>query len=372
MTLSSARSSRVSRQPTPGRTRWRGLIRLERRLRQFALRSAALAAQHTYDPHELPDERLLWSKGVARLCDFSGPPDYWMDETEAVQSEEVIAGAFAGAAGLVWVRLGTRSRNGEAVDLDAFVAHVLPTIDRPFVLLTTDGDASVPYDLRSETVVRLLASPWLRAWYTQNCELVDNPRIRPFPIGLSLHSRRPFGSPLKSANELGALAMAARPAAERPLSVYSDIAVSRASNDRIFAAALLNDVPHVRMQWLRVSQTTTWRRYAGSRFVLSLMGNGLDAFRTWEALYLGAIVITLRSSLDPLYEGLPVVVIDRLEEIADPENLVRWSQSHLPFADRDEVWRRLDARLWTDRLRQHLERTPWPAQSAADDAGPAC
>jgi hypothetical protein len=72
---------------------------------------------------------------------------------------------------VVWVRLGTRSRDGEAVDLDAFAERVLPTVDRPLVLLTTDGDATVPTELRPETVAKLLASPWLRAWYTQNCDV---------------------------------------------------------------------------------------------------------------------------------------------------------------------------------------------------------
>lgn len=315
---------------------------------------AAAVALRTHDVHTVAGVDFLWSKGVARLCDVAGALDYWRQDTESVQPPEVIARDFAGAAGIVWVRLGTRSRDGEAVDLDAFAERVLPTISRPFVLLTTDGDAAVPSEVRRATVDRLLASPWLRAWYTQNCDVAGHAVIRPFPIGLSLHNKRPFGSPRKSADEVRALAMAARPAAERPLAIYSDIGVSLASDERRAAAVLLRDAAHVRSQTRRISQSATWRRYAASRFVLSLKGNGIDAHRTWEALYLGAIVITMRSSLDPLYEGLPVVLIDRLEELADPANLVRWSESHLPLTGREEVWRRLDARRWVERLRQHL------------------
>ena len=74
----------------------------------------------------------------------------------------------------------------------------------------------------------------------------------------------------------------------------------------------------------------------------------------WEALYLGAIVITLRSTLDPLYDGLPVVLLDRIDELADPQSLVRWSEEMLPLTHRDAVWERLDARRWIDRLRQEL------------------
>lgn len=327
---------------------------LDMRLRQTAFRVAATVADRTHDRHVHPDEQWLWSKGVARLCDVAGATDYWVQETESVQPVEDIARDFASAAGVVWVRLGTQSRDGEAVDLDAFAERVLPTISRPFVLVTTDGDAAVPSELCPDTVSRLLASPWLRAWYTQNCDVAGHPMIRPFPIGLSLHNRRPFGSPQKSADELRSLALKARPAAERPLALYSDIGVSLASEERRAAAVLLRDAAHVRTQTRRISQSATWRRYAGSRFVLSLKGNGIDAHRTWEALYLGAIVVTMRSSLDTLYDGLPVVLIERLEELADPSNLVRWSESHLPLTGREEVWQRLDARRWVDRLRQHL------------------
>lgn len=327
---------------------------LEFRLRRAAFRVAAAVASRTHDPDSHPDAQLLWSKGVARICDVAGAADYWKQETEAVQPADAIATSFAGAAGVVWVRLGTRSRDGEAVDLDAFAERVLPTIGRPFVLLTSDGDAAVPTELRGETVRRLLASPWLRSWHTQNCDVSDHPMIKPFPIGLSLHNRRPFGSPRKSADELRALAMAARPAAERPLEIYSDIGVSLASDDRRTAAVLLKGAAHVRTQTRRISQSETWRRYAASRFVLSLKGNGIDAHRTWEALYLGAIVITLSSTLDPLYDGLPVVLLDRIDQLADPQNLVRWSEQMLPLTDREAVWERLDARRWIGRLRQEL------------------
>lgn len=332
----------------------RPLNSLEFRARRAVFRIAAAVALRTHDAHAMAEAQWLWSKGVARLCDMAGASDYWAADTEAVQSPEVIARDFAGAAGVVWVRLGTRSRDGQAVDLDAFAERVLPTIGRPFVLLTTDGDAAVPSELRRETVERLLASPWLRGWYSQNCDVRGHPVIRPFPIGLSLHNKRPFGSSRRSADELRAVAVAARPAADRPLAIYSDIGVSLASQERRAAAMLLRDAPHVRSQTRRISQSATWRRYAGSRFVLSLKGNGIDAHRTWEALYLGAIVVTTRSSLDPLYEGLPVVLIDRLDELADPANLIRWSESHLPLTGRDAVWARLDARRWVERLRQDL------------------
>lgn len=54
---------------------------------------------------------------------------------------------------------------------------------------------------------------------------------------------------------------------------------------------------------------------AESYFVLSPMGRAPDAYRTWEALFCGAIPVVRTSWLDPLYEGLPVLIIDDWDEV---------------------------------------------------------
>ncbi|CAF3337537.1 unnamed protein product [Rotaria socialis] len=52
-------------------------------------------------------------------------------------------------------------------------------------------------------------------------------------------------------------------------------------------------------------------------FWLSPRGNGIDCHRTWEALYLDAIPIVWNSSLNSLYEHLPVVIIHNHTEITE-------------------------------------------------------
>ena len=54
-------------------------------------------------------------------------------------------------------------------------------------------------------------------------------------------------------------------------------------------------------------------------FALSPRGNGMDCFRTWEALALGVIPIIKRSGpFDRLYEGMPVLLVDRWEHVTLP------------------------------------------------------
>ena len=51
------------------------------------------------------------------------------------------------------------------------------------------------------------------------------------------------------------------------------------------------------------------------KFILSPSGAGPDCHRTWEALYMGCIPIVISSSIDELYEDLPILVINDWNEI---------------------------------------------------------
>jgi hypothetical protein len=312
-------------------------------------------ARRTFDLHDFTDPvPCLWSKGVSRLCDFAGPPGYGFAPTESVADAELFRRHYHGAHGLVWVRLSTQNRDGRRADLDTFVDVALPTIRRPFVLLTTDGDISVPSEARSATVSALLGSPWLRAWYTQNHDGGGDGKISPFPIGLDLHTPRRFCSPRKLLADLDAIASRRRPLDARPLKVFSDNALSLASPDRIEAAKALRGSAHVDTLTRRVAQRKIWEIYASYPFVLSLRSNAIDCHRTWEALYLGSIVITRSSSLDPLFADLPVVIIHDWAELHDPENLRRWRRQYGPLTDKAHIWRVLGASSYLEKLRRVL------------------
>lgn len=64
-----------------------------------------------------------------------------------------------------------------------------------------------------------------------------------------------------------------------------------------------------------------------SKFVLSPPGAGPDCFRTWEAIYLGAVPIVLRSHWPFSHLDLPVLIVDKFEDleqkIAEFENEAR-------------------------------------------------
>jgi len=59
------------------------------------------------------------------------------------------------------------------------------------------------------------------------------------------------------------------------------------------------------------------KEMAQFKFTLSPRGYGIDCYRTWEALLVGSIPVVKHSQLDPLYEGLPILVINEWEELTE-------------------------------------------------------
>ncbi|WP_376961378.1 hypothetical protein ABNQ39_15500 [Azospirillum sp. A26] len=301
------------------------------------------------DPAMLP---VFWSKGISRFCDVSGPDWYWRAETESVQNEDFFGCHYGNAQGIVWIRLGTKARDGLPCDLDHFADSVLSRIDAPFVLVTTDGDATVPSDLKPETVRSLLSCPWLKAWYTQNHDGTHSPRIRPVPIGLDLHTLGPSTSAAGLVRDIATLRAGRAPARTQPLKVLCDFNPNTA--ERLAAYRSLSNCPNVLGLKTRVPQLELWTQYTRFPFVLSARGNGIDCHRTWEALYLGSIVITLSSSINPLFDSLPVVVVDSWDEVREQGKLERWLDQFGDATAGERVWRHLHPQRYIEIMRAAL------------------
>jgi len=323
-----------------GMSRWRA--KLKKAVRSGALRFLGVPS-------------VLWSQGIAYFCDFAGPDWYRNAPTESTQDEAFFRDHYSGAHGIVWVRLSTLARERRNCDLDTFTRVVLPTIKAPFVLLTTDGDASVPSDLAKDTVERLLANPYLVSWYSQNCDGV-HPRIKPFPIGLDLHTPRSLATPAGLVRQLQTLRGRQGGADRRQPRIFCDFSVSSGSSERRELLDVLDGCPHVDFLKRRVSQRGIWQLYSQYPLVLSTTGNGLDCHRTWELLYLGCIVVTKTSPLDPLYKGLPVIIVEDWHEVRDPEAPRRWIGKVAHLTERDYLWRRLRPQAYLEPLRLELRQ----------------
>jgi hypothetical protein len=266
---------------------------------------------------------------------------------------------------LVWMRL---------IALPQFLNDALPRIQARFALVTGDEDWAIPsgFDRSAE----LLADERVACWFTQNFDGTDTSgKLLPIPIGLDFHTisnTRKWGhwpaTPAAQEAELEALRRSAPPNAQRLLRVHADFHFNKHKHqiwgdDRQAVQNALQGNPDVQFQTQKVRRLDLWREKTRYAFVVSPHGNGLDCHRTWESLVLGNIVIVKRSSLDPLYEGLPVVIVEDWREISR-ENLGRWHAEHSAAFGTAEVEERLTNRYWVAHMRRILaERLAPTAES---------
>jgi hypothetical protein len=298
--------------------------------------------------------RYVWSRGLGLLCDHNGGVAFVKGQRGGRPAMRFDPALFdrVREGDLVWMRL---------IALPQFIDEALPRITARFALVTGDEDWAIPsgFDRSAE----LLGDARVAAWFTQNYDgTVRSEKLFPLPIGLDFHTisnRRKWGhwpaTPAAQEAELEALRAAAKPNAQRLLRVHADFHFNKHKqqvwgDDRAAVQRALEGNPDVQFQTTKVRRIELWREKTRYAFVVSPHGNGLDCHRTWESLVLGNIVIVKRSSLDPLYEGLPVVIVEDWREITG-ENLRRWHAEHSGAFGRADVTEKLTNAYWIRRTR---------------------
>lgn len=305
-------------------------------------------------PPFLPTHR-LWSRGLALLCDHHGGTRFVKDQIGEWPRLRFDPTDFSNVkdGDLVWMR---------ATSLPQFVDEALPLIHARFTLVTGDEDWSIPSDFNCAD--ELLDDPRLIAWFTQNFDGTrHHPKLHPLPIGLDFHSVANSriwdewpASPKTQESDLEKIIRRARPNRERLLRVHADFHFNQPAHDhpwerRADIHRKLSGNPNLQFAKKFLRRRKLWREKARHAFVLSPHGNGLDCHRTWESLVLGCIVIVKRSPLDPLYEGLPVVIVEDWDEITT-DNLRLWHEQHRDAFDCPEVQEKLTNRYWIERIKR--------------------
>lgn len=220
-----------------------------------------------------------------------------------------------------------------------FYKEALPILDYPCILVISDGDESFPSSHKDG--IRLIESDKIKHIFAQNCDIVHK-KVSPIPIGIDFHSlamEAKWGEPRMTPKEqetyLKTLIATLEPTHLRkkkafvdfhlfdsirlgPLKRYLEWGEDRQTIFNRLKPTHLIDYPETPLR-----RSLLWKTKGNYAFSISPHGNGLDAHRTWEDLALGCIVIVKTSPLDPLYEGLPVVIVNNWNEITE-ENLDKW------------------------------------------------
>jgi hypothetical protein len=107
-----------------------------------------------------------------------------------------------------------------------------------------------------------------------------------------------------------------KPFYQRKIRIYSNVMLCPDRfRDRVTAVSTIpSDL--IFQQTNFIPRTTTWKNMLEYAFVLSPFGNGMDCHRTWEALLCGCIPIVRSSVFNELFEGLPVLIVDKWEDVS--------------------------------------------------------
>lgn len=309
-------------------------------------------------PPSYPENsHLIWNKGMAMDCDhrcFASP--FTQANYKDIKEGDIL-----------WLQ----SRNTAQ-----FAEEIFPTIKSRFTLVTTYGTRSMPVECGLQDPDALIGDDRLVHWFTQNFKYKGQlkHKVSPIPIGLDFHSQWEQGQTWRfdrqlKPSEQEAIILAARrnaPLSEKRIKrVYADFHFNNTTRklkkrdseiryDRKEIYRLLKKNPAMVFQDKRVPRHVLWDKMAQYRFVISPHGVGLDCHRTWEALVLGCCVIVMCSSLDPLYEGLPVVIVDDYREIT-PDKLNEWYDTHRYELNRSTINPRLTNKWWMDHIRSIVQ-----------------
>lgn len=275
-------------------------------------------------------EDILWSKGLDELS------EYQFASTEKLSSKREIINTIKKSKNYIWIRLGTSSES----DIYMFEKNMKHIVEE-FILVTTDGDRSMPSDIDKDIVDSILSNNKLKGWYTQNYDGTDK-RLKPFPIGLDLHT---------NPNMLNMLKNIRITIPEKIPKIFCDLHLSRENNlkfnnERGRVYDILKHSENVEFLKERISQDNILGKYKEYDFVISTHGNGLDCHRTWEILYLGGIVITKTSSLDELFKDFAVVIVKDWDECLDFDNLALWKEIYSKHTDLKYIDEKFSYKNW--------------------------
>jgi len=197
-----------------------------------------------------------------------------------------------------------------------FFTNFHPNISCSYILVThhffDESDDPVPGPF-----IHYLDEDKLVAWFTHNANTV-HPKLHPVPIGIANQYYK-WGN-IKT---FDFYANKKKEKKERDQFLYMNFTIRTQPDERGLVYNMFKDKPFCTVRdCTQYAHDNSLSAYLDDllvhKFVLSPRGHGLDCFRTWESLLMGSYPIVKSSTIDSLFSDLPVVIIDKWEEVDLP------------------------------------------------------
>ncbi len=236
--------------------------------------------------------------------------------------------------------------------LKKFGRKYLPKIRHRFILITPNCESGTDNPQPGQ-FASFLNSKKLAAWFVQNIDRSPTERVIPIPIGLA-NQVWPHGQ----ISILDPFVHNQPPPEDekRNLFVYVNFSIHTNRSIREPCFNYFKKQPFTTFK-----EPGSFAEYLQDLsqcvFVVSPPGNGQDCHRTWEALLMGCYPIVLSSSLNPLYENLPIVIVSNWEEIT--EEFLKEKQKE--FQQKSWNFDKLYAPYWYQKvftIQENLRKNP--------------
>lgn len=183
--------------------------------------------------------------------------------------------------------------------LDDFFKDIHPKIKSRYILISHNDDEPV-----DDKYISFIEDEKVIRWFALNTD-ISHPKVTPIPIGLN-NFFYDKDENIKIITELSK-----NKVIKCPEIVYG-FNTHDYQTERVEAKRILSDIEIAKYIGPTDGQRDYYKKIQGNMFIASPKGNGIDCFRTWEALYLGIIPIVKKSVLaDYFYSiGIPLHIVN--------------------------------------------------------------
>lgn len=242
-----------------------------------------------------------------------------------------------------------------------FIRALLPTINFKFILVSGDCDQTIPTDILSEDYFnKFINDERIVHWFCQNMT-AKHPKITIIPIGLDYHTMNTnpiWGGIVTSLDQekiLNSIIKKSKIFWEREIKCYANfhfLMTTKYGYDRKDAFAHINK-ELVFYEPQKVTRLVTWNKQKDYSFVICPHGGGLDCHRNWEALCLGCIPIVKTSAIDHLYDDLPVLIVERWNDITQELLEETVAQFKNKYGRNEFNYEKLSLKYWTELFKSY-------------------
>ena len=215
----------------------------------------------------------------------------------------------------------------------------LQYLDKQFILITSSNDDHCPpylyypeneneYPGLKEKADKLLNESNLKVWYAKN-PAINHLKLKPYPLGPKWQwkTTRFFGENkaehIRIYNQFGL---------EPDKSMHNQelkknllyFNFNQTTNNPLYQPhknirhKAKSDLLKNGFKWNESEEFENYIRTLSTyKFAIAPPGRGIDSHRCWEALMVGTIPIVISSTINELYEGLPVVIVDSWDVITE-------------------------------------------------------